>query len=171
MKITLNPAQGKLIRSTARFIGMVGGRGSGKTLTLKYLQEVIPKEVDLEILYVNCRHHNTSFKILARLLGVQARGASLCELFQRLEARHPSKTVVILDEVDLMSPKDNRREILYLLSRSQYPFMVVMLSNSPKVLRDLDPAWIHQRIRAPKAAGNRRMARAWCGVLRLWLRA
>ena len=31
MKITLNPAQGKLIRSTARFIGMVGGRGSGKT--------------------------------------------------------------------------------------------------------------------------------------------
>ena len=31
MRVILNPAQIKLVRSTARFIGMIGGRGSGKT--------------------------------------------------------------------------------------------------------------------------------------------
>ena len=40
------------------------------------------KEAGLRILYTNCRNHNTSFKILAHLLRVQARGASLDELFQ-----------------------------------------------------------------------------------------
>ena len=39
-----------------------------------------------------------------------------------------------------MSPKDRNREILYLLSRSEHPFMVIMLSNSPHVLKQLDAA-------------------------------
>ncbi len=50
------------------------------------------------------------------------------------------KTVLVLDEVDLMSPKDKRREILYLLSRSEQPYMIIMLSNSPHVLKQLDAA-------------------------------
>ena len=53
---------------------IIGSRGSGKTLTLKYLQRVIPEQTELEVLYANCRDHNTSFKILAHLLGVRARG-------------------------------------------------------------------------------------------------
>ncbi|MBD3392546.1 MAG: hypothetical protein GF410_11055 [Chitinivibrionales bacterium] len=48
--------------------------------------------------------------------------------------------MLVLDEVDLMSPKDRRREILYLLSRSERPFMLIMLSNNPHVLKDIDPA-------------------------------
>jgi cell division control protein 6 len=47
---------------------------------------------------------------------------------------------VVLDEVDLMSRKDKRREILYLLSRSEQPYMVIMLANSPQVLKQLDQA-------------------------------
>jgi Cdc6-like AAA superfamily ATPase len=42
--------------------------------------------------------------------------------------------------VDLMSPKDKHREILYMLSRSEQPYMIVMLSNSPHVLKQLDAA-------------------------------
>ena len=121
-------------------MAIIGSRGSGKTLTVKYLQGVIEAQTDLKVLYANCRHYNTSFKILAHLLHVQARGASLAELYDRFCVTYPGKTVVVLDEVDLMSPKDRRREILYFLSRSENPFMVVMLSNNPQVLKELDAA-------------------------------
>ncbi|MFH1748259.1 MAG: Cdc6/Cdc18 family protein [Planctomycetota bacterium] len=119
---------------------VIGSRGSGKTLTLKFLQRIVPKQAKLDVVYANCRQHNTSFKILAHLLGVQARGASLSELFTAFCAKSELKTVVVLDEVDLMSPKDRRREILYLLSRSERPFMVLTLANNPHVLKELDPA-------------------------------
>lgn len=119
---------------------VIGSRGSGKTLTLKFLQRVIPTHTGLKILYANCRERNTSFKIFAHLLEGDVAGASLSELYQRFAVTYPPKTVVILDEVDLMSPKDPRREILYLLSRSSKPFMVIMLSNSPHVIKQLDAA-------------------------------
>jgi cell division control protein 6 len=119
---------------------IIGSRGSGKTLTLRYLQRVVPTHAELDILYVNCREHNTSFKILAHLLGVQARGASLAELFERFCAACTRKTVVILDEIDLMSPKDPWREILYLLSRAEQPFLAFTLANNPHVLKQLGPA-------------------------------
>jgi len=119
---------------------IIGSRGSGKTLTLKYLARVVPEQIGVDIAYVNCRQHNTSFKILAKLLDVRARGTSLVELFDAFSAGCHKPTVVVLDEIDLMSPKDRRREILYLLSRSPKPFMVVMLSNNPHVLKELDAA-------------------------------
>lgn len=119
---------------------IIGSRGSGKTLTLKYLQRIVPQQAQLDVLYANCRDHNTSFKILAHLLNVRARGASLAELFKAFCSRCDRKTVVVLDEVDLMSAKDPRREILYLLSRAAQPFMVLMLANNPHVLKQLDPA-------------------------------
>lgn len=87
---------------------LIGSRGSGKTLSVKFLQRIVTTHTDLVVLYANCREHNTSFKVLAHLLGVQARGASLAELFQEFCARHAGKTVVLLDEIDLMSPKDPR---------------------------------------------------------------
>ena len=121
-------------------LAIVGARGSGKTLTLKYLQRLIPDQTALRIHYANCRHHNTSYRIFAHLLGGQCAGASLSELFQRFQARSGRKTVLVLDEVDLMSPKDKRREILYLLSRAEKPCMLVLLSNSPQLLKQLDAA-------------------------------
>ena len=119
---------------------VVGSRGSGKTLMLKFLQRIVPKETGLDVVYVNCRHHNTSFRILAHLLRWQDRGIQPDGAVRALSADLSRKTVVVLDEVDLMSPKDRRREILYLLSRSERPFMVVMLSNNPQVLKELDAA-------------------------------
>jgi len=117
---------------------VLGSKGSGKTLTLKYLQKIMNAETDLEVMYANCREHNTSFKIFAHFLGVQARGASLSEIYSRFCEKHRVKTVVLLDEIDLMSPKDKRRDILYFLSRSKNPYMVIMLSNNHRVLYELD---------------------------------
>ena len=73
-----------LIKELARFeisgipthLAVIGTKGSGKTLTLKYLQRLLNADGRLNVIYANCREHNTTFKIFAHLLGVQARGAS-----------------------------------------------------------------------------------------------
>ena len=138
----------QLIREMLRFEmsgiathqAVIGSKGSGKTLTLKYLQKVMAEHTKLNILYANCREHNTSFKIFAYFLGIEARGASLSELYGRFCKLFPGKTVVLLDEIDLMSPKDKRRDILYFLSRSENPYMVIMLSNNYRVLNEIDPS-------------------------------
>jgi cell division control protein 6 len=119
---------------------VIGSKGSGKTLTLKYLQKVMAEHTKLNILYVNCREHNTSFKIFAYFLRIEARGASLSELYGRFCKAFSGKTVVLLDEIDLMSPKDKRRDILYFLSRSENPYMVIMLSNNYRILNEIDPS-------------------------------
>ena len=135
-----------LLREMARFEvssipthqAIIGSKGCGKTVTLKYLQQEVPKHTDLNILYNNCREHNTSCKIFANLLGVQPRGASLSELYNKFCKKFTGKTIVILDEINLMSPKDKNKEILYFLSRSHNPYMVIMLSNNHKFLNGLD---------------------------------
>jgi cell division control protein 6 len=92
----------------------------------------------VEVLYANCRQHNTSFKILAHLLGVRPRGCSLDELWHRFCDAHQRSVIIILDEVDLMSDKDRNRDILYLISRSPRNHMALLLSNHPKFLGTLD---------------------------------
>ena len=120
---------------------VIGSRGCGKTLTLKHLKRLFQKETNLDVVYVNCRQHNTSFKIFAKLLDNEnVAGASLVELYQRFMLKYPKKTVVVLDEINLMNPKDKHREILYFLSRSEQPYMVIMLPNTPHVLKQLDAA-------------------------------
>lgn len=119
---------------------IVGSRGSGKTLMVKYLQQAMMRHTKLSVIYANCRHHNSSFKVLAHWLNLPPRGFGLGELFERFCAQQSRRTVVVLDEIDLMSPKDRRKDILYLLSRSEHPFMVLMLSNTPQVLKELDAA-------------------------------
>lgn len=136
----------KLIQEMLRFEmsgipthqAVFGAKGSGKTLIMKHLQKIMNAETDLNVIYANCREHNTSFKIFAHFLDVKARGASLSELYNRFCHKYQGKTVVLLDEIDLMSPKDKRRDILYFLSRSKNPYMVIMLSNNHRVLLELD---------------------------------
>ncbi|MFQ5473477.1 MAG: Cdc6/Cdc18 family protein, partial [Dehalococcoidia bacterium] len=119
---------------------IIGSRGSGKTLTLRFLARLMSQETEVIFHYANCRQHNTSYKILAHLLNVPPRGVGLGELFTAFEARAAPHTIVLLDELELMSPKDRDREILYLLSRSKKRFMVIALSNSARVLREVDLA-------------------------------
>ncbi len=121
----------------ANHLLVFGSRGSGKTLTVRYLAQLLGQS-HLESVYVNCRSHNTSFKLLASLLGVKPRGCSLDELWQRFCERHRQKTVIVLDEADLLSDKDKHKDILYLISRSPENYMAVLLSNNPKLLNMLD---------------------------------
>lgn len=115
-----------------------GSRGCGKTLMLKYIQRLLNEQGPARGVYVNCRQHNTSFKILAHLLGVRPRGCSLDELWFRFTEAHAEPLILILDEVDLMSEKDRHKDILYLLARAPRAYMTVLLSNHPKFLSRLD---------------------------------
>jgi archaeal cell division control protein 6 len=115
---------------------IVGSRGSGKTLLVRYLAQRLKS--GLRFLYVNCRHHNTSFKMLAEILAVKPRGYGLNELWDHFCKQMPGPTVLILDEVDLISDKDRTKDILYLLSRSERNDMVILLSNNPRFHQQLD---------------------------------
>jgi Cdc6-like AAA superfamily ATPase len=115
---------------------ILGSRGSGKSVIARYLMKLLASQLDF--VYTNCRQHNTSFKILAHLLGIVPRGIGLHELWQRFADSHKQKTVFVLDEVDLLSEKDRHKDILYLLSRSTSNYMAVLLSNNPKFTNCLD---------------------------------
>jgi len=117
---------------------ILGSRGSGKSVCAKYLMKILSQQGQMNFVYANCRKHNTSFKILAFLLGLKPRGCSLDELWHKFEETSKGKTVFILDEVDLMSDKDKHKDILYLISRSPKNYMAVLLSNNPKFLNPLD---------------------------------
>jgi len=116
---------------------ILGARGSGKSLLARYLMQLMQSH-PLEFLYVNCRRHNTSYKILAALLDIRPRGVSLDELWQRVTCRIPSQAVFILDEVDMISTKDRQKDIFYFISRAPQNYMLILLSNNPKFQRSLD---------------------------------
>ena len=117
---------------------ILGSRGSGKSVLARYLMKSLSQQGTLDFAYANCRQHNTSFKILASLLGVRPRGCSLDELWQRFTDSRQGKVVFVLDEVDLMSDKDKHKDVLYLISRSPNNYMAILLSNNPKFLTPLD---------------------------------
>ena len=115
---------------------ILGSRGCGKSVLAKYLIKLMDKQ--LNFVYVNCRQHNTSFKILSFLLGLKPRGCSLDELWYRFTDINKGRVVFILDEIDLINDKDRRTDILYLISRSENNYMTILLSNNPKFTNSLD---------------------------------
>ena len=115
-----------------------GSRGCGKTLTLKYLSRLMETDSTLNILYANVRYYSTSFKILAHILNRSSRGSSLSELYTRFRDTYPAPTVIILDEVHLWAPKERQRKLLYFLSRDSRNYLLIMLSNDPRFLGEID---------------------------------
>ncbi|MFH1021775.1 MAG: AAA family ATPase [Planctomycetota bacterium] len=115
-----------------------GSRGTGKTLMVRYIGRLLEKHHNAKVVYANCRKTNTSFKILADLLGVRPRGYSLDELWKKFTASHTERIIMILDECDLLSDKDVNRDLLYLVSRSPRNYMAILLSNQPQFFSTLD---------------------------------
>jgi Cdc6-like AAA superfamily ATPase len=122
----------------SRHLLIAGARGSGKTLTLKYLAKTFAEKLRIPFYFANCRETNSSFKVLAHVLRVRPRGFSYGELCQMFEQAIPDKAVIVLDEVDMLSEKDYRKDILYFLSRSIRRYNVVLLTNNPKFMNALD---------------------------------
>ena len=122
----------------ANHLLMFGSRGSGKTLMVRYISQLLQDRHNVKFVYANCRQYNTSFKILAHLLHLRPRGCGLDEVWHRFCDSYPGRIVFLLDEVDLISDKDRHKDILYLISRSPHNYMAVLLSNNPRFLGSLD---------------------------------
>jgi Cdc6-like AAA superfamily ATPase len=118
-----------------------GARGSGKTVILKYLTSYLAagRKLSVPVRFVNCRHHNTSLKILAEILGIEANGLGAAELYHKLIKTH-DKLIIVLDEADLISRKERTADILYYLSRAEKKYMLILLSNNPSLYRRIDEA-------------------------------
>lgn len=120
-------------------IFIFGSRGCGKTMTLKHMERLFNQDPgDAKLLYVSARGNNTSFKMLAYLLNASPRGVSMSELFERFRKAYPTRTVIIIDEIDFISEKDPHREILYLMSRAPENYTLILLANNPKFADELD---------------------------------
>jgi len=142
MREEVKPIVDSLLRydktGIANNLVIVGSRGSGKTLTIKYLKHLFKQKPNLDFLYANCRQFNTSFKIISGLLNLKPRGHSLSELYEKFKEKYSQKTIIVLDEVDLISEKDKHKDIFYFLSRSDKGYMAILLSNNPRFLNSLD---------------------------------
>lgn len=123
-----------------RHLLVTGSRGCGKTLTMRYLEKALRPRLGIPFYGVNCRIHQTSFKVLAQILNVLPRGYSYSELCAQFEREIPPGSVIILDECDLLSEKDIRKDVLYFLSRSRNRYLVILLTNNVRFLRNLDEA-------------------------------
>jgi len=142
MRDEIKPVIDALLRyqqtGIANNVLILGSRGSGKSLAARYLMKLLSVQNQLKFVYANCRQHNTSFKILAHLLGLRARGRTLDEIWYQFTDAYPGRTVFILDEIDLINDKNKHTDILYLISRSVNNYMAVLLSNNPKFTSTLD---------------------------------
>jgi Cdc6-like AAA superfamily ATPase len=142
MRDEIKPVIDALLRyqqtGIANNVLILGSRGSGKSLAARYLMKLLSSQNYLKFVYANCRQHNTSFKILAHLLGLRARGRTLDELWYQFTEANPSRIVFILDEIDLINDKNKQTDILYLISRSDKNYMAILLSNNPKFANTLD---------------------------------
>jgi len=144
-QIFIRPEAPNLIDAMVKFdatglpfnLYLFGSRGSGKTLLLKYLQDFLRGRLKTPIRYLNCRFSNTSAKVLAELTGRKARGLGTSELYEDFTRRY-ERLILVLDEVDLLSDRDRNKDLLYLLSRSEKRYMLVLLSNNPGFYNRID---------------------------------
>ena len=133
-----------------------GVTGSGKTAVAKYVLKKLKQEsekygVKIGVAYINCKHADTSYRVLAEIcecLGGQVpfTGLSTAEVYRRLlktADRFGSTVFIVLDEVDALVKKSGD-ETLYKLTRintelSKAKVALVGITNDLHFTEYLDP--------------------------------
>ena len=117
-----------------------GYSGSGKTISLKYLERDLnnDKKSDIKCIYLTCSKYDSSYQILSHLAGKTLKHGVLMDTVQK-EYKN-SKIIFILDEVEKLQDLREKGNILYFLSRDLPNAIVVLLTNDYKLLDKLNPA-------------------------------
>ncbi|MCQ5337243.1 MAG: AAA family ATPase, partial [Candidatus Methanomethylicia archaeon] len=150
---TLVPVLKKSRPSNVFIYGMTG---TGKTAVTKYVLNRIDiegrkKGISLNIAYINCRHDDTNYRVLANLCEtinakVPFTGLSISELFRRFVKALDTKDrimFVVLDEVDALVKKSGDR-VLYDLTRinnqlTNAKVAIIGITNDLNFTEYLDP--------------------------------
>jgi len=137
-------------------IFIYGLTGTGKTAVVKYVlrklkENATEKGVNVEYIYVNVRHRETPYRILADIaehfnIRVPFTGLSIGEVYNRIIRKISGiETVFIiaLDEVDFLVKKYGD-DLLYNLTRineqlSRSKVSLIGITNSLKLIESLDP--------------------------------
>jgi len=124
-------------RATNLFIH--GSAGIGKTAVGKFVMRSFAEEGARGI-YINCWYQRTEVAVLTEILRqlscpVPRKGRSVDELVEEFSQNiEGERLIVTLDEVDALTDDS----ILYVLSRANVPIGIVMISNDPYALRNVD---------------------------------
>jgi cell division control protein 6 len=123
-----------------------GLRGTGKTVTVRYLlreaEKFAEKEnIQFKYYYISVRRHRSSYLILGPILSEEKeekprkpRGLSFSELWEKAKEKIEGKrTIIVLDEADFLKDDD----ILYFLTRETNS-MVITIVTSPFWIGRLD---------------------------------
>lgn len=109
-----------------------GARGCGKTLMVRFITEELlaKRHKGTRVFYANCRHHNTTSKILAKLHRCSPKSYTPGELWERLLASIQDRAVFVIDEADLWSDREKNRDLLYFISRASPTLNAIVLTNN-----------------------------------------
>ncbi|MFB6114323.1 MAG: Cdc6/Cdc18 family protein [Halodesulfurarchaeum sp.] len=119
-----------------------GPSGSGKSSAARYLLGELHTELgEVDAHYVRCWSNQTRHRVLYALLdsvgstaGVNRTGVSASELLDRVEAAVDRPTVLVLDEVDMLTDPD----VLYDLYHIQDLALFLVANDEQRVLSRLD---------------------------------
>ena len=108
---------------------------------MKYVQQFL-KDFTIRTprLYINCREKGTTFKVLSCMAEGNVCGLGMTDVMQRISQRY-ERVILFLDEIDLLSAREQSKDLLYTLSRAQrVKFQLFLLSNNVNFYGRLDEA-------------------------------
>ena len=122
-----------------------GPPGIGKSVAIRNVLTELESETDnIHVFFINCWHHNTTYKILieiSNLFGYHfTQNKKTVELYKLLEQKLNNKPCIfVFDEIDRATDVD----FLYFILEKILKKSVVLITNYPSWLQDLD-----QRVRS-----------------------
>ena len=126
-----------LNRGLISHILIFGGRGTGKTATVKYLlrrarEYSHERNINANFFYASAKENQTTYNILRFILNLKT-GVTIKDLFDKAREALSGRCIIAIDEVDFLKDDD----VLYFLSR-ETEAMVIAVATSPFWIKTLD---------------------------------
>jgi len=125
---------------SGRNLLVYGAPGIGKSVAIRNVLQELESETDnINIFFVNCWHHNTTYKILTEICNIFGyhftQNKKTTELYKLLEKKlNDAPCVFVFDEIDRVTDND----FLYFILEKILKKSIVLITNYKSWLNDLD---------------------------------